>query len=113
MARRWRVLNRRRRRALEAGPKCENCGHRENILECRFHPWEKSRTFLCPAHAVQDGFCGGCGLFSSGIESFDFGRFPGYCDNCQDEIASNYSGEDDDGDYEAAEDADIWRAEDI
>jgi hypothetical protein len=44
------------------------------------------------------------------VESFDFGRFPGYCDNCQDEIASNYwYDEDEDGwDFE---DDNRWRSE--
>lgn len=43
------------------------------------------------------------------MESFEFGRFPGYCDNCQDEIASNYSDEEDEGGYDFY---DEWRSED-
>lgn len=119
MARRWRVLNRRRRRAAEIGPRrCGVCRSLD-VLECRLYAWEKAHDYACSAHAVELGFCGACGLFCGGMESFDFGGFGrqrGYCDNCWDEIMSDYwSGEDDlddmdsDFGYDAEEgDAYLW-----
>lgn len=99
MAHRWRVLNRRRRRAVESGPRCETCRSR-GVIYCRFYAWEKPDRYLCFEDAIKQGFCGICGLFCAGMESFDFGRFPGYCDNCQDEIASNYRDDDDEGGFD-------------
>ena len=47
---------------------------------------DQPSEYLCLEHARQAGYCAGCGRFSAGIESFDFGRYPGYCDNCQGEL---------------------------
>lgn len=114
MAHRWRVLNRRRRRAAKIGPRrCSVCRSRD-VLECRLYPWEKPHDYACSDHAMELGFCCCCGLFCGGMESFDFGGFgrqPGYCDNCWDQIMADYDwdrDEDEDG-YDLY---DEWRAED-
>jgi hypothetical protein len=116
MATRWRVLNRRRRRALQAGPRCGTCGTRHAVLECRFNAWEKPDRHLCSVHALDDGFCCCCGLFCGGIESFDlggFGRQPGYCDNCWDQIISDYDWDRDYDEYDYGyDDAERWASED-
>jgi hypothetical protein len=62
---------------------------------------EPTVTYYCPDHAEQNGFCRGCGVFAAGIETYDFGRYPGYCDNCQDQIEhDNYDHTDPCDDYE-------------
>lgn len=43
----------------------------------------------CSEHAAENGYCYSCGIFCSGIESFDFGKHPGLCDNCADEVRTN------------------------
>ena len=114
MATRWRVLNRRRRRAAQAGPRCKTCGTREAVLECRFYVWVKPYRYLCSVHAVEEGFCGGCGLFCGGIESFDFGGFGrqrGYCDNCWDEIMADYDWDGNEDDDYGYDDAERWASE--
>ena len=116
MATRWRVLNRRRRRAAQAGPRCKTCGTRHGVLECRFHPWEKPDRYLCSACAMKEGFCCCCGLFCAGIDSFDFGEFGrqrGYCDNCWDQIMADYDWDPDDADEDYGyDDAERWASED-
>lgn len=114
MAHRWRLMNKRRRKIRKRRrgrcqvPACKD----RNVLECRINPWEKPSDWLCSEHAEKEGFCAGCGLFCAGIESFDFGRYPGFCDNCQDEIRSN---EWDEFDHEWDEsrdyDVEYWRNE--
>lgn len=41
---------------------------------------------LCDKHIERAGFCRGCGQFWAGVESFEFGRYAGWCDNCQVEL---------------------------
>lgn len=53
-------------------------------------PYER----YCPEHAVEYGYCCGCGLFCAGIDSFDFGRYRGLCDNCADEVRANEAWDD-------------------
>lgn len=114
MARRWRVMNRRRRRVAEIGPKRCVCRSLD-VIECRLYPWKQPHRHLCSTCAVKLGFCCSCGLFCGGMESFDFGGFgrqPGYCDRCWDQIMADYDWdrhEDEDG-YDWYDD-DRWRAE--
>lgn len=49
-------------------------------------PDDEPDGYYCGEHVAEAGFCRGCGQFCAGIESFDFGPFPGYCDNCADEL---------------------------
>ena len=49
-------------------------------------PGDEPDGYYCGEHIEQAGFCKGCGQFSAGIESFSFGDFPGFCDNCAEEI---------------------------
>ena len=50
--------------------------------------WQTDVFLYCADHAVENGFCCGCGIFCAGIESFDF-IHPGLCDNCYDEVKAN------------------------
>lgn len=45
-------------------------------------------------HAAEKGYCCCCGQFCAGSTSFDF-THPGYCDNCYEEVRSDYEDEDD------------------
>lgn len=42
---------------------------------------EEHQETLCGTHALEHGYCPGCGNFWAGVESFDFG--PGLCENCR------------------------------
>lgn len=39
----------------------------------------------CAAHAIENGYCCGCGQFWAGISSFDFSK-SGLCENCLSEM---------------------------
>lgn len=55
---------------------------------------------LCHEHAAEAGYCCVCGLFSSGIDSFDWGDPPGMCETCRDEFeADNWEDDADTDDY--------------
>lgn len=41
--------------------------------------------YYCTDHAMQHGFCTVCGVFSAGMETFEF-IHPGVCDTCDDEL---------------------------
>lgn len=104
MARRLHVLHKKRLKALgyakSSRPRrCEVC-RSTDVLECCFVPWEKPHAYMCSSHAKERGFCAGCGLFWGGIESFDFGKYPGFCDHCQDQIDSDT--------YDEYEERDPW-----
>lgn len=45
----------------------------------------KATEYLCSVHAVERGYCYGCGRFFAGIDGFDFG--PGLCEDCRYEAA--------------------------
>jgi hypothetical protein len=81
--------------------KCEECGKRENLLECHnsYYDEKKKETIdcyntYCIDCAQKLGYCYICGEFWAGIESFDFG--PRYCENCASEVEED---EDDEGFY--------------
>ena len=57
-------------------------------------------AWLCLEHARQSGFCLGCHTFWGGVESFEFGRHPGYCDNCGHEIDRDMADEFESDDYD-------------
>lgn len=73
---------------LAHGIQCEHegCKERVHLLQCHVNPFDldedKNIDWLCYEHASDHGFCSSCGIFCAGIESFDFGRYAGYCDNC-------------------------------
>lgn len=83
MAKRWRALHRRRLRPRNF---CAEKGCGAKGYECWYAPWEKAEVLYCSTHAQQHGFCRGCGAFCAGIESFDFGPYHGFRDNCAWEI---------------------------
>lgn len=70
----------------------EGCGSSDPII-CTIDG--EVHQLLCGYHAAEYGFCSGCGVFSAGITSFDF-HHPGLCDNCHDQLSSDFDFEDDD-----------------
>lgn len=55
--------------------------------------------YYCWEHALDSGFCCGCGGFCAGIESFDMSEIRGFCSQCVDEIKcelGEYDGDIDD-----------------
>lgn len=42
--------------------------------------------WLCAEHAVEQGFCYGCGGFFAGTESYDFSPVKGLCYDCRSEL---------------------------
>lgn len=84
------------------GPRCDEGGCHEITISC-FLPDDPDRVdgHYCPEHAIKNGFCGACGTFSAGIESFDFGRYAGYCPTCQDEFEAQDEAGDEDEDFDA------------
>jgi hypothetical protein len=71
-------------------PKCENKGIKCLIPGALIDSDDEMQRY-CTEHAAENGFCYGCGIFCAGIESFDFGQYPGLCDNCADEVRYNDS----------------------
>jgi hypothetical protein len=93
---------------------CCSCGYL-GAFPC-VAPWDASQQgyaweeweYLCGDCAEKQGYCRGCGYAWAGVESFEFSRIKGYCENCVFEIeADNHSGEDeeyyDPEDYDPAE----------
>jgi hypothetical protein len=105
MATRIRVLNRRRRRnqrgnfhycgfeykpvaAYEGDPhySLTRKGCNREGMACYLPMWgygsEHPSGYFCWEHREIEGFCVCCGTFSAGFESFGFGPYRGYCDDC-------------------------------
>jgi hypothetical protein len=87
----------------ESGLVCEKCGYTDS-LKCYIDmPWgdpePEPDEILCGKHAAEAGYCCCCGMFCAGLDSFEF-RHPGYCDNCYDEVRSNFDDDDDDEDWD-------------
>lgn len=60
-------------------------------------------VWYCEEHARRAGFCVGCGGFWGGVESFEFSRYPGYCEECSwefDRMAAWSDEPDDDWGYD-------------
>lgn len=78
---------------------CEHPDCAEDGIPCFLYPdLDTPHEWFCPTHAAENGYCASCGIFSSGIESFDF-LHPGYCDNCWDEIEAENAEPDEDDEY--------------
>jgi hypothetical protein len=109
MATRWRTLHKKRNRRPTV--RCELCRSRY-VIECRLHPQDKADRYLCFECAERKGFCVGCGIFSAGVESFEFGRYRAYCENCQDELRAE-DFDDHDPEYYDDDDSDgeCWHCE--
>lgn len=84
--------------------RCQKCGKNGvpdlEIVECELYTYTSEIEkvdieYLCFEHAVEAGYCGGCGQFWAGATSFDFSEIPGFCENCVDQIKDNMSGDDD------------------
>lgn len=68
----------------------------EQVFACFLSPpneGDEPEADYCVEHAINNGFCGGCGLFCAGLDSFDFGRdggrYRGFCPTCQDEMETD------------------------
>jgi len=68
---------------------CQNKGIKCVILGALIDQDENVKNRYCSEHAAENGFCYSCGIFCAGIESFDFGRYHGLCDNYADEVRAN------------------------
>ena len=70
----------------------EGCGSHETLkCDC-----DGDIEILCTTHAIEQGYCYGCGYFSSGQSGFDL-YHPGLCSNCHSEFVEN---EMDDDEYD-------------
>jgi hypothetical protein len=69
-------------------PKCTNKGIK-CLIPGGLIDDEDQMARYCHEHAAKNGYCYSCGIFCAGIESFDFGKYPGLCDNCADEVKAN------------------------
>ncbi|MCK6483768.1 MAG: hypothetical protein HUU22_19030 [Phycisphaerae bacterium] len=82
------------------------------LVECHYPDGDDAGIY-CSEH-MPDCFCIGCGVFSAGIESFDFpvehGLLPGYCDCCSDMIRTDAGELDliDDSDVCPDSTAEVW-----
>lgn len=86
----------------------ESCSHFATV-ECRLDyfneetdEWEEQIEWLCTEHAEENGYCMGCGTFIAGT-GMEFTN-NGYCDNCWDEIRSQWEEENDDFDEDYFDD---------
>ena len=62
-------------------PDCDN----EATVHCHFYDVDEDEEYqynYCFNCAVKNGFCGVCGCFWAGIDSFEFSRLEGICENC-------------------------------
>lgn len=55
-------------------------------------------AWICNEHVADEGFCINCGGFWAGVESYDFSRIKGVCENCIHEFDDDSENEFDDGD---------------
>lgn len=77
---------------------CEHPGCDRRGMGCWLPDDDEEPTdWLCDEHAVAAGYCASCRTFWAGIDSFDFSRTPGLCENCS-------AGEDYDDEANADED---------
>lgn len=77
---------------------CRHPGCTEEGIPCAMDWEDRDPDFYCSKHAPEHGHCHCCGQFWGGIESFEFGRSPGLCDNCRDQIEADSLDEPDDFD---------------
>lgn len=91
------------RQMKERGLVCQHPGcRRDDPMECHLSIADAggARDFYCWSHAVDHGFCAGCGVFIAGIDDFSI-----YCEHCRDEIkADNFPEYDDDSDLDIGDD---------
>lgn len=71
---------------------CWHLGCKEYGIKCIGLQADEAE-FYCSGHAIEHGFCAGCGIYSAGVESFSFGDFPGLCSNCADHLKAELNWE--------------------
>lgn len=76
---------------------CDDVGYACYLDEDLLSDPAKATEFLCPRHAVESGYCYGCGRFFAGIEEFDFGS--GLCSDCKVEFDDGEPDEEYEEDY--------------
>src|SRR5579859_4290086 len=78
----------------------ESCASTDT-MPCYLGGEREPDDWYCDDHISAAGFCKGCGMFSVGIESFDFSAIPGFCAECVDFIHTEEAMEDefDDDDW--------------
>jgi hypothetical protein len=65
---------------------CKNSFKKELLIACTI-PSDDSVEYLCEACLDKSTwYCHHCGTFCAGIESYTFGPYAGFCDNCADQI---------------------------
>jgi hypothetical protein len=93
--------------APEETHKCQHEGCENDGDPCYIMGDDEPSHYYCIGHMYEEGFCPGCNLFWSGVESFDFSPAK-LCSNCKDNIDYELSDDDyfdeDDWDY----DEDYW-----
>ncbi|RIK47819.1 MAG: hypothetical protein DCC60_09605 [Ignavibacteriae bacterium] len=75
-------------------PKCQVNGCSEESITCKVYDYTKEdyiNEFYCSKHAMGQGYCGLCGLFSAGTTEFEFIN-KGYCDVCFDQLKADFDG---------------------
>ena len=64
---------------------CSICGKQDIITEVHAE-WKENPEKMCYACCGEEGFCFGCGNFSTGTSAYDFSKIGHYCENCQGQI---------------------------
>lgn len=74
------MSNKRGHKCAEAG--CKSRSTSEYEYPTPNDDGSPDTVWLCDEHAEGYGFCYLCGGFWAGVESFDFSRIKGVCENC-------------------------------
>jgi hypothetical protein len=61
---------------------CQELGCKQVAFGCYLSASDEPDDWYCAEHASAAGYCGGCGHFWAGVESFDFNA-RGLCENCR------------------------------
>lgn len=77
-----------------SGIQCEHEGCESKDAFACYLDGDEPEEHLCGQHAVQAGYCCGCGHFYAGTSEFE--RNNGWCDNCHSEFDEP---DDDDDEY--------------
>jgi len=74
---------------------CQQEGCKEPAIPCYLpdnEPPGEPDDLLCCEHAPKHGYCGWCGAFWGGIESFEMNP-SGVCDECRDDLVREQNAE--------------------
>lgn len=84
--------------------KCAECGSQCTKKEIYEYPQihenqPPQQICLCYDHVKDYGFCGYCGNFFGGVESFEFNNSRMFCDDCMDVLNHDLGNDDFDDEY--------------